>query len=116
MIFIKNESSKKWRAYVAFTYKLYSNQALLSPNLISSSSLAIFVSLNLITLFFLFWSHKYHQFVAANTTIKAENTNNVTVAFVYLGGALSDPRSQVARIPPELVRMNPIAIAVALLV
>lgn len=38
------------------------------------------------------------------------------VAFVYLGGGDSAPSSHVAKIPPEFVIMNPIAIVVARLV
>lgn len=46
--------------------------------------------------------------------MRTEKTRRTIVALVYRGGALSEPKSHVARIPPELVRMKPIAIAVAL--
>ena len=36
------------------------------------------------------------------------------VAFVYLGGGLSEPSNQVARIPPAFVMIKAMAIAVAL--
>lgn len=38
---------------------------------------------------------------------------NVSVAFVYFGARDNEPRSQVARIPPEFVIMKAIAIDVA---
>jgi hypothetical protein len=64
-------------------------------------------------LFLLFWSFKYSKFIAENTTMITENTKSTIVALVYLGPGLRDPNSHVARMPPELVRMKPIAIAVA---
>lgn len=50
---------------------------------------------------------------AEKTTIRTENTNKVIVAFVYLGGGDNEPNSQVARMPPELVMIKPMAMAVA---
>ena len=43
----------------------------------------------------------------------AENTKRVIVALVYRGAFDREPSSHVARIPPELVMMNPMAMAVA---
>jgi len=51
--------------------------------------------------------------MAVTTTIKTEDDNSTLVARTYRGPTERDPRSQVARIPPEFVMMKPIAIAVA---
>jgi hypothetical protein len=42
-----------------------------------------------------------------------EKMRSVIVAFLYNGGRDKEPSNHVARIPPEFVMMNPIAIAVA---
>jgi hypothetical protein len=42
-----------------------------------------------------------------------EKIRRVIVAFLYNGGGDKEPSNHVARIPPEFVMMNPIAIAVA---
>jgi len=46
-------------------------------------------------------------------TINTENASSTLVARMYRGPSEREPRSQVARMPPELVMMKPIAIAVA---
>lgn len=51
--------------------------------------------------------------MAPKIAINKLKTSNVIVAEVYSGAGLREPRSHVARMPPELVMMNPIAIAVA---
>jgi hypothetical protein len=48
--------------------------------------------------------------------MRIEKIRSVMVALVYRGGGLREPSSHVARIPPELVKINSIAMAVALLV
>lgn len=45
--------------------------------------------------------------------MKTENISSVIVAFLYKGGGDNEPRSHVARIPPEFVIINPMAMAVA---
>ena len=63
--------------------------------------------------FFLFWLRRYRRFITHPTNMAAEKARKTLVANSYLGGAESWPRSQVAKIPPVFVMMNPIAIAVA---
>lgn len=48
--------------------------------------------------------------------MNTEKISSVIVAFLYSGGREREPSSQVARIPPEFVMINPIAMAVARLV
>jgi hypothetical protein len=45
--------------------------------------------------------------------MKIEKIRSVIVAFLYKGAFDSEPSSHVARIPPEFVMMNPMAMAVA---
>jgi len=45
--------------------------------------------------------------------MRTENIRSVIVAFLYNGGADKEPRSHVARMPPEFVIINPMAMAVA---
>lgn len=53
------------------------------------------------------------MFRAVTATINTENANSTLVARMYRGASEREPRSQVARMPPELVMMKPIAMAVA---
>lgn len=53
------------------------------------------------------------MFAAAISTIRMEKINSVVVAFRYRGGGDREPSSHVARIPPEFVMINPMAMAVA---
>jgi len=50
---------------------------------------------------------------ALRTTIPTENARRTLVASLYVGAGDKVPRSQVARIPPELVIIKPMAMAVA---
>jgi hypothetical protein len=45
--------------------------------------------------------------------MRTEKMRSVIVAFLYKGGADKEPSSHVARMPPELVMINPMAMAVA---
>jgi hypothetical protein len=86
------------------------NQADLSPNPGCSSSLLVEA---LILSFCLFWFVKYAMLTRVNRTIATLMTSKVIVADVYCGAGDREPRSHVARMPPELLIMKPIAIAVA---
>lgn len=61
----------------------------------------------------MFCDERKTMFMAVITTIKIENIKSVMVAFLYKGAGDKDPSSHVTRIPPELVMMKPIAMAVA---
>jgi hypothetical protein len=54
------------------------------------------------------------MFIAEHTTKATDIASSVMVADLYAGAGDNEPRSHVAKMPPELVIMNPIAIAVAL--
>ena len=46
-------------------------------------------------------------------TMRTEKIKSVIVAFLYNGGGDREPSSHVARMPPEFVMINPMAMAVA---
>ena len=54
------------------------------------------------------------MFTAEHKTKPTDIASSVIVADLYAGAGESEPNSHVARMPPELVKMKPMAIAVAL--
>ena len=46
-------------------------------------------------------------------TMRTANIRSVMVAFLYKGGGDKEPSNHVARMPPEFVMINPMAMAVA---
>jgi hypothetical protein len=53
------------------------------------------------------------MFAPVTGTMITENIRSVIVAFLYSGGGDREPSNHVARMPPEFVMMNPMAMAVA---